>query len=96
MGRNKRRPESATVICTGEETPGFSFQSVVDSLEHSALALLSAGKNKLGHAALANLLGTDVDQAASNGSTVIAADTVGGVGAVDGVFARALLGGLAL
>ena len=69
---------------------------MVDSLEHSALALLSAGKNKLGHAALAVLLGTDVDQAASNGSTVVAADTVGGVGAVDRVVARALLRGLAL
>jgi hypothetical protein len=65
---------------------------VVESLEHSALALLSVGENKLGHAsALAVLLGTDVDQTASNGSTVIAANTVCGVGAVDGVVAGALL-----
>jgi hypothetical protein len=65
---------------------------VVESLEHSALALLSVGENKLGHAsALAVLLGTDIDQTASNGSTVIAANTVCGVGAVDGVVAGALL-----
>ena len=70
---------------------------MVESLEHSALALLSAGENKLGHAsALAVLLGTDVDQTASDGSTVIAANAVGSVRAVDGVVAGSLLGSLAL
>jgi hypothetical protein len=70
---------------------------MLDSLEHSALALLSACENKLGHAsALAVLLRTDIDQTAADRSTVIAANTVRRVRAVDGVVAGTLLGSLAL
>jgi hypothetical protein len=66
----------------------------VHCLEHGALALLRAGEDELGHAAL--LSGADVDQTTTNGA-VVAAHAVGSVGSGDrSAIARALLRSLAL
>jgi hypothetical protein len=63
-------------------------------LKHGALTLLGARQDELRHAAL--LSRTDLDKAPTNGA-VVAAYTVGSVGAVDrGTVARALFRGLAL
>ena len=67
---------------------------LVNCLVDGALALLSASENELGRTAA--LLWADVNKAATNRGTVITANAVGSVGAVDGVVARALLGSLAL
>ena len=70
-------------------------QSSVGSLEHGALALLRASKNKLGHCS-ARLFNANVDQSTANGGTLIAANAGGSEGAVDSTVAGAVLGNLAL
>jgi hypothetical protein len=71
------------------------LQPSLHRLKESAPSLLGAGEDELWHATL--LRRTNLDQTTTDRDTIVAADTVGCVGSVDGdTIARTLLGCFAL